>query len=111
MGSIVPIIVFFVIIRLIVSAVSSSNGGSGFAGRRQTVDALIVAKRMNCSRHHHGAEIIPDHVPTTYHITFQIDKGPRIELQVKESQYDLMFDGERGKLTYKGKRFIRFIVT
>jgi hypothetical protein len=32
-----------------------------------------------------------------------------VELQVKESQYDLMFDGERGKLTYKGKRLIRFI--
>lgn len=80
-------------------------------GKRQTVDAMIVAKRLNCARHHHGAEIISDHEPTTYHITFQIDKGPRVELQVKESQYDLMFDGERGKLTYKGKRFIRFIAT
>jgi hypothetical protein len=37
-----------------------------------------------------------------------LEKTQRIELQVKESQYDLLFDGERGKLTYRGKRFIRF---
>lgn len=85
-----------------------SKVASRIGGKRQTVNAMIVKKRMNCSRHHHGAEIIDNHAPTTYHITFQIDKGPRVELQVKESQYDLMFDGERGKLTYRGKRLIRF---
>lgn len=108
MGSFIPIIFLIIIFRLIAGSLRSSSGSTGYVGRRQTVDALIVAKRMNCSQHHHGAEIIPDHVPTTYYITFQIDKGPRVELQVKESQYDLMFDGERGKLTYKGKRLIRF---
>ncbi len=109
MSSIIPIIIIFVVFRLIISSIFSASGGSGFSIRRQTVNAMIVKKRMNCARHHHGAEIVPDHAPTTYHITFQIDKGPRVELQVKESQYDLMFDGERGKLTYKGKRLIRFI--
>ena len=106
MGSILPIIIMFVIIRAIVGTMTGSSGGT--FGRRQTVDAMIVKKRLNCSRHHHGAEIIENHDRTTYHVTFQIDRGPRVELQVKESQYDLLFDGERGKLTFKGKRFIRF---
>ncbi len=106
MSSIIPFIIIFIVFRIIAASAGSSGGVS--MGRKRTVDAMIVAKRMNCSRHHHGAEIIDDHDPTTYHITFQIDRGPRVELQVKESQYDLLFDGERGKLTYKGKRLIRF---
>ena len=106
MSSIIPFIIIFIVFRIIAASAGSSGGVS--IGRKRTVDAMIVAKRMNCSRHHHGAEIIDDHDPTTYHITFQIDRGPRVELQVKESQYDLLFDGERGKLTYKGKRLIRF---
>ena len=106
MSSIIPFIIIFIVFRIIAASGGSSGGVS--IGRKRTVDAMIVAKRMNCSRHHHGAEIIDDHDPTTYHITFQIDRGPRVELQVKESQYDLLFDGERGKLTYKGKRLIRF---
>jgi hypothetical protein len=106
MSSIIPFIIIFIVLRIIATSVGSCGGMS--MGPKRTVQAMIVAKRMNCSRHHHGAEIIDDHDPTTYHVTFQIDKGPRIELQVKESQYDLLYDGDRGKLTYKGKRFIRF---
>jgi hypothetical protein len=106
MSSIIPFIIIFIVLRIIATSVGSSGGMS--MGPKRTVQAMIVAKRMNCSQHHHGAEIIDDHDPTTYHVTFQIDKGPRIELQVKESQYDLLYDGDRGKLTYKGKRFIRF---
>jgi hypothetical protein len=97
-----PFIFYYAIYRFIKGAI-----GGGFTPKR-TVDAMIVKKRLSCDRHHHGVEVFTNHEQTNYFITFQLDRNNRIELQVKESQYDLLFDGERGKLTYRGKRLIRF---
>lgn len=83
---------------------------SGSLAPRRTVEAMIVKKRLSCDRHHHGVEVFNNHERTSYFVTFQLERNYRIELQVKETQYDLLFDGERGKLTYQGKRFIRFRV-
>lgn len=99
---ILPFIFYYAIYRFIKIAI-----GGGIAPRR-TVDAMIVKKRLSCEQHHHGVEVFTNHERTNYFITFQLERNNRIELQVKESQYDLLFDGERGKLTYRGKRFIRF---
>lgn len=99
---ILPLVFYYAIFRFI------KNALSGGVARRRTVEALIVKKRMSCDRHHHGVEVYKNHERTNYFVTFQLEKTDRIELQVKESQYDLLFDGERGMLTYRGKRFIRF---
>ena len=99
---IIPLIFYYAIFRFIKAAL-----GGSIAPRRK-VEAMIVKKRLSCQQHHHGAEVFTNHERTNYFVTFQLDKNNRIELQVKESQYDLLFDGERGKLTYKGKRFVRF---
>ena len=99
---ILPFIFYYALYRFIKAAI-----GGGIAPRR-TVEAMIVKKRLSCERHHHGAEVFTDHERTNYFVTFQLERNNRIELQVKESQYDLLFDGERGKLTYQGKRYIRF---
>lgn len=99
---ILPFVFYYAIYRLIKGAI-----GGGFAPRR-TVEAMIVKKRLSCDLHHHGAEVFTNHERTNYFVTFQIQNNQRIELQVKESQYDLLFDGERGRLTFQGKRYIRF---
>lgn len=99
---ILPLVFYYAIFRFIKTALG------GPANRRRTVDAMIVKKRLSCERHHHGAEIFTNHERTDYFVTFQLDKNNRVELKVKESQYDLLFDGERGKLTFQGKRYIRF---
>ncbi len=99
---ILPFIFYYAVYRFIKGAI----GGS--IAPRRTVEAMIVKKRLSCVQHHHGAEVFTNHERTNYFVTFQLDKNNRIELQVKESQYDLLFDGERGKLTFQGKRFIRF---
>jgi hypothetical protein len=103
MSGILPIIVFFMAFYVIRIAM-----GGFSAGRKQTVEGMLISKRLDCTRHHHGAEITTSHTPTRYYITFQPDKGRRMELIVSETQYDLLFEGERGKLTYRGNRFIRF---
>jgi hypothetical protein len=101
MSGFLPIIFFILIYYIIRSA-------SGGLGRKHTVEGMLISKRLDCNRHHHGAEITTNHSPTRYYITFQPDKGKRMELIVTETQYDLLFEGERGKLTYRGNRFIRF---
>ncbi len=78
---------------------------------RLTVDATIVAKRTNVSRHrHNNANGVGGHTTTstTYYVTFQVESGDRMELQLKGSEYGLLIEGDRGKLTFQGTRYLNF---
>ena len=79
---------------------------------RLTVDATVIAKRTNVSRHHHhhGAGHMHHHTSTstTYYVTFQVDSGDRMELHVAGHQFGLMIEGDRGRLTFQGTRFLDF---
>ena len=78
---------------------------------RLTVPATVVSKRTNVSRHHHHHGT--DHMhhsstSTTYYGTFQVDSGDRMGLHVAGHQFGLMVEGDRGKLTFQGTRFLDF---
>ena len=77
---------------------------------RLTVDATVVAKRTNVSRHHHhtGNGMSHPTSSTTYYVTFQVDSGDRMELRLAGHQYGLIIEGDRGKLTFQGTRFLDF---
>jgi hypothetical protein len=75
---------------------------------RLTVDATIVAKRQHTTRHHHGAEIHTHHTSTSYYVTFQVASGDRMELHVPGNQYGLLIEGDYGKLSFQGTRFLSF---
>lgn len=79
---------------------------------RLTVPATVVSKRTNVSRHHHhhGADHMHHHTSTstTYYVTFQVESGDRMELSVAGHQFGLMIEGDRGKLTFQGTRFLDF---
>lgn len=74
-----------------------------------TVAAIVVTKRANVSRnvHHHG-----DHhhhsSSTTYYVTFQVESGDRMELHVNGREYGQMAEGDKGKLTFQGTRYLKF---
>ena len=68
---------------------------------RLTVDAKVVAKRTNVSRR-------DNHRSTTYYVTFQVDSGDRMELRLQGHEYGLMIEGDTGKLTFQGTRFLEF---
>lgn len=73
---------------------------------RLTVSATIVAKRTNVSHHHHH-----DHGSThstTYYVTFQVESGDRMELQVAGHEYGMLIEGDRGMLNFQGTRFLGF---
>ena len=72
---------------------------------RLTVDALVVSKRTYVSQHHHDHH---HHTSTTYYITFQVDSGDRMELHVGGGDYGQLVEGDRGKLSFQGTRYLGF---
>jgi hypothetical protein len=77
---------------------------------RLTVPATIVAKRTNVSRHRHGGANghHHHHTSTTYYVTFQVESGDRMELHVAGHEYGLLIEGDTGKLTFQGTRYLGF---
>lgn len=75
---------------------------------RLTVPATVVAKRTNVTHHHGGADRMQYHTSTTYYATFQVESGDRMELPMAGSEYGLLVEGDRGKLTFQGTRYLGF---
>lgn len=75
---------------------------------RLTVDATVVAKRTNVSHHHRSGSGVHHSTSTTYFVTFQFDSGDRMELGMQGHQYGLLLEGDKGKLTFQGTRYLGF---
>ncbi|WP_438449051.1 DUF2500 domain-containing protein [Gorillibacterium sp. sgz5001074] len=45
---------------------------------------------------------------TSYFVTFEFDDRSRLELQLSGSEYGLIAEGDRGRLTNQGSRFNSF---
>ncbi len=76
---------------------------------RLTVDATVVAKRTNVSRHRGRRRM--SHTSTTYFVTFQVESGDRMELLVPGTEYGLMVEGDQGKVSFQGTRYLGFTRT
>jgi hypothetical protein len=70
-----------------------------------TVPATIVDMRRKT--HHHGSGKHHHHTHS-YHVTFAVDSGERIELRVLWTDYRELSAGARGMLTYQGTRYQGF---
>ncbi len=73
---------------------------------RLTVDATVVAKRGQVNHHHHHTG---NAMHTTYYATFQVESGDRMELSVSGTEYGMLAEGDVGKLTFQGTRYIEFV--
>ena len=74
---------------------------------RLTVEAAVTAKRTDVS-HRHDAGTHISHHTTWYYVTFEVQSGDRMELSVSGSEYGLLAEGDYGKLTFQGTRFLGF---
>ena len=114
-GFIFPIFFFFifglvfavVIVSLIKSLVQWDKNNHS---PRLTVDATVVTKRMHASGHHrHGSNGSYHHSTSySYYVTFQFESGDRQELRVQGTEYGMLVEGDIGKLTLQGTRYISF---
>ena len=75
---------------------------------RLTVPATIVAKRTNVSHHRGAADHHHRYTSTTYHVTFQVESGDRMELYVAGHEYGMLIEGDCGMLTFQGTRYLGF---
>ena len=77
---------------------------------RLTVPATVVAKRTNVSHHRHGGvnDHHHHHTSTSYYVTFQVESGDRMELQVSGQEYGMVVEGDVGNLTFQGTRYLGF---
>ncbi|WP_404988236.1 DUF2500 domain-containing protein [Clostridium culturomicium] len=75
-----------------------------------TVEAAVVAKRISVRHHHNNTGDSINHTSnsTFYYATFQVDSGDRFELAVSGSDYGMLVEGDKGKLTFQGTRLKEF---
>ncbi len=100
------VLVFCVIAAVLVKSLSQWNANNN--SPRLTVDATVIAKRNHISRHHHGSDMHMHHTTSSYYVTFQVSSGDRMELLVPSNQFGLLIEGDQGKLTFQGTRFLSF---
>lgn len=78
---------------------------------RLSVDAAVVSRRSSVSHHHHtNASGHGSHTTTStsYYVTFQVESGDRMELCVTGREYGLLAEGDYGKLSFQGTRYLGF---
>lgn len=46
---------------------------------------------------------------TSYYATFQVESGDRMELHVSGAEYGMLAEGDTGKLTFQGTRYLGFV--
>lgn len=99
------ILVFAVIITNLVRGAKQWNKNNN--SPRLTVEATVVAKRTNHT-HHSGGQDHMSHTSTSYYATFQVASGDRMELSMQGYEYGMLVEGDKGKLTFQGTRYLGF---
>lgn len=105
-------IVFIVIIGVfIVTAVQGiCQWNKNNHSPRLTVAATVVSKRTAVTYHQHGGVNEPHHhhASTWYYVTFQVQSGDRMEMQLSGPEYGMLAEGDVGMLSFQGTRYLGF---
>ncbi len=82
----------------------------------ETADARVATKRMKVSGH--GGHTVTRNVSamntvssstyTRYFVTFELESGKRLEFSVKDPEFGMLAEGDRGRLSYQGTRYLGF---
>ena len=112
MFSIMFSIVFIIVIGMFVVTAIKGIGqwNKNNNSPRLTVPATVVAKRTNVSHHNHaGTNGLHHHsTSTTYYVTFQVESGDRMELHLSGHEFGMLVEGDKGKLSFQGTRYLGF---
>lgn len=112
MGILVTVMFVFIFGMFIVIAIKGiSQWNKNNHSPRLTVPATVVAKRTNVSHHHHnhgGTGMHHTSRSTTYYVTFQVESGDRMELNMSGNEFGLLVEGDRGMLSFQGTRYLGF---
>lgn len=75
-----------------------------------TVEAVVVTKRIDVS---HSSNVNANHhmsssSHTRYFATFEVESGSRMEFAMNGTEYGMIVEGDHGKLTFQGTRYLSF---
>lgn len=77
------------------------------ASPRLTVEAQVVSRRTDVTQYHSG-ENHSTHSTTNYFVTFQVESGDRLELELSGAEFGMLAEGDFGWLSFQGTRFLSF---
>lgn len=103
---------FFIVFVLVIGTfITMAVRGIGTWNRnnhspRLTVEAVVVSKRMDVFHHRHE-----DHTrsSTSYYVTFQVESKGRMEFSLTGTEYGMLAEGDQGKLSFQGSRYLSFV--
>ena len=78
---------------------------------RVTADAKVVSKRMQVGQNRQSSgdnDMMRSYTYSKYFVTFEFESGDRLELPVDGSDYGLLVEGDTGKLSFQGTRYLGF---
>lgn len=74
-----------------------------------TVEAMVTSKRQEVSHRHSNQDTMDTYTNfTSYYATFQVESGDRMELGVSGTEYGMLAEGDMGRLTFQGTRYLSF---
>ena len=78
---------------------------------RLTVEALVVSKRTHTSQQPMAGDPTGAHgfhTTTECIVTFQVESGDQLKFSVSGGEYRTLAEGDRGRLTFQGTRYLGF---
>ena len=105
-------LVFVLVIGLFIYAVvqAIARKQKNDASPRLTVLARVVSRRQEVTHHARNMNDGVYHTSSTtrYFVTFQVESGDRMELQLDGSDFGMLAEGDEGRLYFQGTRFLDF---
>ena len=99
------IVVAGFIVVTIIKGISQWNDNNH--APRLTVEAKVVAKRTNITHFNDGTDTTMVHF-FFFFFTKKVEKRVRMEMNVRGSEYGMLAEGDVGKLTFQGTRYLNF---
>ncbi|QQZ64329.1 DUF2500 family protein [Paenibacillus sonchi] len=108
-GTVIPI---FLAVVIGIIAVSAGRGLLQWNRNNKspimTIPARIVSKRSEVRQQQLQDDSNNSRTSTTYYLTYESDRGERMEFKVDGNEYGMSAEGDRGVLTYQGTRYHGF---
>ena len=99
---------FGVLFFILFFAVIAKNIAQWFKNEnspRLTVPARIVDMQRKTHHHHSGGH---HHHTHTYHVTFEVESGDRMELKVSRNEYGMLVVDDSGRASFQDTRYLGF---
>lgn len=104
MFSILFPIIFLTIFGIIIYTIIKGIGQWSSNNKQPVISVVanVVAKRNHTSGGRNSGS------STSYYVTFEVESGDRMELKVPATEFGMIAEGDIGKLTFQGTRYLSF---